>query len=97
MGLDMKTRKKICAAIFKRYQKAGKKGKAKILDEFAEKINFYKARCLRPLLLYVIAISLRFLIPDLWFRICKPPFFTLFKNVLQNTASAIITICGKKS
>jgi hypothetical protein len=35
MGLDMKTRKKICARIFKRYQKAGKKSKAKILDEYA--------------------------------------------------------------
>ena len=40
MGLDMKTRKKICAAIFKRYQKAGKKGKAKILDEFATTLNY---------------------------------------------------------
>ena len=35
MGLDMKTRKKICAAIFKRYQKAPKKGKGKVLDEYA--------------------------------------------------------------
>jgi hypothetical protein len=31
----MKTRKKICGRIFKRYQKAGKKGKAKMLDEYA--------------------------------------------------------------
>ena len=35
MGLDMKTRKKICARLYKRYQKAGKKDKAKILDEYA--------------------------------------------------------------
>jgi len=35
MGLDMKTRKKICGRIYKRYQKASKKGKAKILDEYA--------------------------------------------------------------
>ena len=40
MGLDMKTRKKICAAIFKRYQKAGKKDKAKILDEYAPTLNY---------------------------------------------------------
>ena len=35
MGLDMKTRKKICAEIYRRYQKSGKKGKTKILDEYA--------------------------------------------------------------
>jgi len=35
MGLDMKTRKKICGRLYKRYQKAGKKDKAKILDEYA--------------------------------------------------------------
>jgi hypothetical protein len=35
MGLDMKTRKKICTAIFKRYQKAQKNDKGKILDEYA--------------------------------------------------------------
>jgi hypothetical protein len=33
MGVDMKTRKKICAAIFRRYQNAQKKDKGKILDE----------------------------------------------------------------
>ena len=32
MRLDLKTRKKICEKIFKRYQKAGKKDKGKILD-----------------------------------------------------------------
>ena len=40
MGLDMKTRKKICGEIYKRYQKAGKKGKAKILDEFALTLGY---------------------------------------------------------
>ena len=35
MGLDMKTRRKICARLYRRYQKAGKKDKAKILDEYA--------------------------------------------------------------
>src|SRR5215469_14789546 len=35
MRLDMKTRKKICGAIFKRYQKARKKERGKILDEYA--------------------------------------------------------------
>jgi hypothetical protein len=35
MGLDMKTRKKICGEIYKRYQKAGKKDKSKMLDEYA--------------------------------------------------------------
>ena len=40
MGLDMKTRKKICGKIFKRYQKAGKKGKAKILDEYTQTLEY---------------------------------------------------------
>jgi hypothetical protein len=40
MRLDMKTRKKICGRIFKRYQKAGKKGKAKILDEYATLLDY---------------------------------------------------------
>ena len=30
MGLDMKTRKKVCAAIFRRYQRAKKKDKGKM-------------------------------------------------------------------
>jgi len=34
MRLDMKTRKKVCAQIYKRYQKAGKKDKGRILDEY---------------------------------------------------------------
>ena len=40
MGLDMKTRKKVCGKIYKRYQKAGKKGKAKILDEYAQTLEY---------------------------------------------------------
>jgi hypothetical protein len=40
MGLDMKTRKKICARIYRRYQKADKKGKAKILDEYAPMLEY---------------------------------------------------------
>jgi len=35
MRLDMKTRKQICGRIYKRYQKASKKGKGKILDEYS--------------------------------------------------------------
>jgi len=35
MELDMKTRNKVCGQIYKRYQKAGKKGKSKILDEYS--------------------------------------------------------------
>jgi hypothetical protein len=45
----MKTRKKICGKIFKRYQKAGKKGKAKILDGYAPLLEYnrdYLARLL---------------------------------------------------
>jgi hypothetical protein len=34
MGLDMKTRKKIYRELYKRYQKAGKKEKGQILDEY---------------------------------------------------------------
>jgi len=40
MGLDMKTRKNVCGRIFKRYQKAAKKGKAKILDEYASLLGY---------------------------------------------------------
>jgi hypothetical protein len=45
----MKTKKKICGRIFKRYQKAGKKGKAKILDGYAPLLGYncgYLARLL---------------------------------------------------
>ena len=35
MRLDMKTKKKICEKIYKRYQKAGKKNKGKLLNEYA--------------------------------------------------------------
>jgi hypothetical protein len=40
MGLDMKTRKKICGEIYKRYQKAGKKSKAKILEEYTQILKY---------------------------------------------------------
>lgn len=39
MRLDMKTRKKIFGQIYKRYQKAGKKGKGKLLDEYAKTLE----------------------------------------------------------
>jgi hypothetical protein len=40
MGLEMKTRKKVCNEIYRRYQKAGKKNKAKILDEYTETLGY---------------------------------------------------------
>jgi len=40
MGLDMKTRKKICGRIFKRYQNAGKKDKGRILDEYVPLLDY---------------------------------------------------------
>jgi len=40
MGLDMKTRKKICNEIYKRYQKTDKTGKVKILDEYALTLGY---------------------------------------------------------
>ena len=40
MGLDMKTKKKICKEIFRRYQKARKKDKAKILNEYSRTLNY---------------------------------------------------------
>jgi len=40
MRLDMETRKKVCGKIFKRYQKAGKKGKALILQEYAPTLGY---------------------------------------------------------
>jgi len=39
MRLDMHTRIKICEKIFRRYQKAGKKGKGKILAEYAKTLE----------------------------------------------------------
>jgi hypothetical protein len=39
MRLDLKTRKKICGKIYSRYQKAGKKGKGKILDEHSQTLG----------------------------------------------------------
>ena len=40
MGLDMKTKKKICKEIYKRYQRAGKKDKAKILNEYSITLDY---------------------------------------------------------
>ena len=40
MGLDMKTKKKICKEIYKRYQKAKKKEKTKILNEYSRTLNY---------------------------------------------------------
>ena len=40
MGLDMKTRKKICGEIFRRYQKASKEGKSRILAEYAPLLGY---------------------------------------------------------
>jgi hypothetical protein len=40
MGLDMKTKQKICKEIFRRYQKAGKKGKGRILDEYSTTLEY---------------------------------------------------------
>ena len=40
MGLDMKTKKKICKEIYRRYQKARKKDKAKILNEYSRTLNY---------------------------------------------------------
>ena len=39
MRLDMKTRKSICGKIYKRYQRAGKKEKGAILDEYAAMLD----------------------------------------------------------
>jgi hypothetical protein len=39
MRLDMKTRKKICGEIYRRYQKASKKVKGKILDEYSKTLK----------------------------------------------------------
>jgi len=39
MGLDMKTRKKVCEQIYKRYQRESKKGKKKMLDEYSKTLG----------------------------------------------------------
>jgi len=49
MGLDMKTRRNICARIFRRYQKAGKKGKAKILEEYTLTLGYNRDYLAHPL------------------------------------------------
>jgi hypothetical protein len=40
MGLDMKTKKKMCGELYRRYQKAGKKGKVKIFDEHTQTLGY---------------------------------------------------------
>jgi len=50
MRLDMHTRKKICGKIYRRYQKAGKKDKGKILDEYAKVLE-----CNRDYLAHLLA------------------------------------------
>jgi hypothetical protein len=39
----MKTKKKICNEIFRRYQKAGKKGKSNILDEYTQTLGYNRS------------------------------------------------------
>ena len=39
MGLDMKSRRKVCEQIYRRYQKASKKGRGKILDEYTQTLG----------------------------------------------------------
>jgi len=39
-GVRHEDKKKICVRIYKRYQKAGKKDKAKILDEYATMLEY---------------------------------------------------------
>jgi len=43
MGLDMETRKKICKEIYKRYQKARKKDKGKILNEYSKMLDYNRS------------------------------------------------------
>ena len=40
MGLDMETRKKICKEIYRRYQKARKKDKGQILNEYSKTLDY---------------------------------------------------------
>lgn len=40
MMLDMHSKRKICNELFRRYQKAGKKGKKKLLDEYAKTLGY---------------------------------------------------------
>ena len=50
MRLDMQTRKKICGKIYRRYQKAGKRSKGKILNEYAQILE-----CNRDYLAHLLA------------------------------------------
>jgi hypothetical protein len=49
MGLDMKDKKKLTGVLSKRYQKAGKKDKTKILDEFVETAGYNRKYALHLL------------------------------------------------
>jgi hypothetical protein len=40
MGLDMRSKQKICGEIFRRYQKTDKKSKDRLLDEYAEPLGY---------------------------------------------------------
>jgi hypothetical protein len=40
MGLDMNDKKKVCGEIARRYQKAGKKGRGKLLDEYTVTLGY---------------------------------------------------------
>ncbi|MDR1411355.1 MAG: transposase, partial [Spirochaetaceae bacterium] len=40
MGLDMKDKKKVCGEISRRYQKADKKGRGKLLDEYTATLGY---------------------------------------------------------
>ncbi|MDR0683897.1 MAG: hypothetical protein LBF83_02045 [Spirochaetaceae bacterium] len=40
MGLDMKDKKKVCGEIAPRYQKASKKGRGKLLDEYTVTLGY---------------------------------------------------------
>ena len=50
MGLDMETRKKVCGEIYKRYQKAEKKEKGTMLDEYTKTFE-----CNRDYLAHLLA------------------------------------------
>ena len=40
MGLAMKDKKKVCGEIARRYQKADKKGRGKLLDEYIVTLGY---------------------------------------------------------
>jgi hypothetical protein len=48
MGLDMKDKKKVCEKIARRYQKADKKGKGKLLDEYTVTLEYNRDYLAHP-------------------------------------------------